>query len=149
MGMICKLNSIIRVIIFVHAFWIWNFDCYRWVPPNPLLVDSDEVLLYMYKNMNNYNGYGTAESIPLSSNTLKIAAQSSAVTRIKWMSHDSLCNKVKEFLTASSKKISLCDRLSKVQSDTSFLGCVKAEWQWTVMTEWQNFKGTSSWLTRS
>jgi len=66
--------------------------------------------------VNNYNDHGRAESIPLSMNTLKfkIAAQNSAVTRIKRVSHDSLCNKVKELLTASSKEISLCDRSPKV-----------------------------------
>lgn len=41
------------------------------------------------------------------------------------MSHDSLCNKVKELLTAPSKEISLCDRSSKVRSDASFLEYVE------------------------
>lgn len=50
------------------------------------------------------------ESVPFSANTFtfKTACQNPAATRIKCMSQDSSCNKVKEFLTAPSKEILFC-----------------------------------------
>lgn len=65
---------------------------------------------------------------------LIIVAQDSAIARIKWLSHNSFCTKVKARLTTPSMEFSLCDRSSEVCFDPS----------WSVLREagsepwWQN-----------